>query len=534
MVAVADNGPDKKRVSTGSRRWRRARQVVQVLALLLFFYLLLGTRQAGTTALPHDIFFRLDPLVGISTMLASRQWVPALAVGGVTLLLTLVLGRFWCGWLCPLGTILDWTPARRPHRRRSDTAGHWKYVKYLVLSITLLSAALGSLTILVLDPITLLFRTVSNALLPAFSTVVTTVEGWLYRMEPLQAAVEWLDGLVRGWLLTEQAFFIPGLLLIAVLAGVLALNAIRRRFWCRYICPLGALLGLFSRFAWLRHFVDEGKCTSCRRCALSCPMGAIDPERGFAASAAECTMCLDCAEACPAGVIAFRGQKVHHAIPHFQPSRRQLFASLGVVAIGTALLKTTTLFRSKNPMLVRPPGVQEEELLSKCVRCGECTRVCPTGGLQPSLTTAGWEGLWTPVLVSRFGYCDYSCNSCGQVCPTGAIPRLPLDVKRLAVIGLAVIDEERCLPYAEGKPCIVCEEMCPVPEKAIQLDEESVVNEHGETVILQYPRVIRHLCIGCGICEYQCPLEGEAAIRVYAPGEAPPHEQPQQRRRGQQ
>ena len=533
MVAVADNGPDVKGASTGWQRWRRARQVIQVLVLLLFFYLLLGTRQGSTTVLPHDIFFRTDPLVGISAMLAGRQWIPALAVGGVTLLLALLLGRFWCSWLCPMGTVLDWTPARRPRRGRSDTAGRRKNIKYLVLLITILSASLGSLTILVLDPVTLLFRTVSNALLPAFSLAVTTVEGWLYKIEPLQPAVEWLDGLVRGWLLTEQAFFIPGLLLIGVFAGVLALNAIRRRFWCRFLCPLGALLGLVSRFTWLRYSVDEGKCISCGRCALSCPTGAIDPENGFVASMAECTMCLDCAEACPTGAIDFHGQRIRPAVPQFQPSRRRLFASVGVVVAGTALLKATNLFRSKNPMLVRPPGVNEEELLSQCVRCGECTRVCPTGGLQPSLTAAGWEGLWTPVLVSRFGYCDYSCNSCGQVCPTGAIPGLSLEDKRLEVIGIAVIDEEHCLPFAEGKPCIVCEEMCPVPQKAVRLTEATVVNEYGQTVILQQPRVIRHQCIGCGICEYQCPLEGEAAIRVYAPDEAPQHGQPQQRRQGQ-
>ena len=529
---MADNGRDVKKALTGWQRWRQARRVTQVLALLLFFYLLLGTSQTGTTVLPHDMFFRADPLVGISTMLAGRQWVPALAVGGITLLLSLLLGRFWCSWLCPLGTVLDWIPARHPRRER-NTAGRRKNIKYLVLTITILSASLGSLTILVLDPVTLLFRTMSSALLPAFSVAVTAIEGWLYGMEPLQPAVEWLDGLVRGWLLTEQAFFIPGLLLIGVFAGVLALNAVRRRFWCRYICPLGALLGLTSRFTWLRHIVDEEKCISCGRCALSCPTGAIDPENGFSAGMAECTMCLDCVEACPTGAIAFQGQRIHPAVPQFQPSRRRLFASVGAVVAGTALLKATNFFPSKNPMLVRPPGALEEELLSKCVRCGECMRVCPTGGLQPSLAAAGWEGLWTPVLVSRFGYCDYSCNSCGRVCPAGAIPRLSLEEKRLQVMGTAIIDRERCLPYAEGKPCIVCEEMCPVPQKAIRLSEEPVVNEHGETVVLQQPRVIWHQCIGCGICEYQCPLEGEAAIRVYAPDEALPQGQPQQRRRGQ-
>ena len=525
---MADNGPDDRKPTSG---WRRARQLVQVLALGLFLYLLLATRQEGTTVLPHDTFFRIDPLAGLSTMLAGRQWVPALAIGGITLLLAIALGRSWCGWLCPLGTILDWTPARRPRGERSNTAGRWREAKTLVLVVVLSSAALGSLTLVVLDPITLLFRTVSNALLPAFNVVVTAVEGWLYSMDPLKPAVEWLDGLVRGWLLTEQPFFLPGFALLAAFAGVLALNAVRPRFWCRYLCPLGGLLGLFSRIAWLRQAVDAGKCISCRRCSSSCPTGAIDPERGFVANSAECTLCLDCARECPVGAISFRGQGLRSAVPRFEPSRRRFFGFLGIAAAATALLKVTTVAATKNPFLVRPPGTREEELLSECIRCGECTRVCPTGGLQPSLTTAGLAGLWTPVLVSRHGYCDYSCNSCGQVCPTGAIPKLSLDAKRREIIGLAAIDEERCLPFAEGTPCIVCEEMCPIPEKAIRLTEESVVNRQGERVVVQQPRVIPRLCIGCGICEYQCPLEGEAAIRVYAPGMAPEHT-PQRLQRG--
>jgi Pyruvate/2-oxoacid:ferredoxin oxidoreductase delta subunit len=141
--------------------------------------------------------------------------------------------------------------------------------------------------------------------------------------------------------------------------------------------------------------------------------------------------------------------------------------------------------------------------------------------LQPSLFEAGWEGLWTPVLVSRLGYCAYSCNACGQVCPTGAIPSLPLDEKRKAVIGLAYIDKNRCIPWADGRGCIVCEEMCPVPEKAIVLEEKDVVNPDGEKATVRLPSVIRKRCIGCGICETKCPVNGDAAIRVYVSGELP-------------
>lgn len=203
----------------------------------------------------------------------------------------------------------------------------------------------------------------------------------------------------------------------------------------------------------------------------------------------------------------------------YDPSRRLALASLGTAILGVGLLRTTATAGRENRLLIRLPGARENRLLSKCIRCGECMKVCPTSGLQPTLPTAGWEGLWTPVLVPRLGYCDYSCNSCGQACPTEAIPRLSLDEKRQTVIGLAYIDQNRCIPWADGQDCIVCEEMCPVPDKAIWLDDQTVVGPDGETATVRRPHVIRDLCIGCGICEAKCPLNGEAAIRVYVPNE---------------
>jgi ferredoxin len=138
-------------------------------------------------------------------------------------------------------------------------------------------------------------------------------------------------------------------------------------------------------------------------------------------------------------------------------------------------------------------------------------KVCPTSGLQPAVLEAGLEGVWTPQLVSRLGYCDYGCNACGQVCPSGAIPPLDLARKRQTHIGVAVVDRNRCLPWADGIPCIVCEEMCPVPQKAVELQ----TGEGSGDDEIQKPIVIADLCIGCGICQYQCPVEGESAIRVY-------------------
>jgi ferredoxin len=201
----------------------------------------------------------------------------------------------------------------------------------------------------------------------------------------------------------------------------------------------------------------------------------------------------------------------------YDPSRRQALLALGTAIAGISLLRSDLVAKRDASQLVRPPGARENDLLSKCIRCAECSRACPTSAIQPAIAEAGLEGLWTPVLVPRIGYCDYSCNACGQVCPVQAIPPLSLVKKRQQVIGKAYIDRDRCIPWSDEEPCGVCEEMCPVPEKAITLDEVEMQNAEGDSVTLQRPRVVRQQCIGCGICEYQCPLNGQAAIRVFVP-----------------
>lgn len=151
-------------------------------------------------------------------------------------------------------------------------------------------------------------------------------------------------------------------------------------------------------------------------------------------------------------------------------------------------------------------------------------RICPTSALQLALTEANWDGFWTPVLVPRIGYCDYGCNFCGQVCPVEAIPNLTLPEKQVQVMGKAEIDRVRCLAWGLNQNCVVCEEMCPLPRKAIHFAGEGEgggLGKHGQgegagtgSTLVPRPVVSRELCIGCGICENKCPVEGVAAIRL--------------------
>jgi polyferredoxin len=93
-------------------RWRRVRQAVQILAFALYVYLLFAALQRRAAFPLADLFFRLNPLVALSAMIADRAWIPRLALALITLALTLLLGRAWCGWICPLGTLLEWVRFR--------------------------------------------------------------------------------------------------------------------------------------------------------------------------------------------------------------------------------------------------------------------------------------------------------------------------------------------------------------------------------------------------------------------------------------
>ena len=198
-----------------------------------------------------------------------------------------------------------------------------------------------------------------------------------------------------------------------------------------------------------------------------------------------------------------------------------MVASLAAGVFTPLVLPTRPLARHADPLLIRPPGaLSEDAFLGRCVRCGECMKVCIGNALHATWLESGLEGIFTPRLLSRVGYCEYNCTLCGQVCPTGAIKKLTRQEKHAAVIGRAYFDKNRCLPYAEGIPCIVCEEHCPTPDKAIKFREAEVLNSKGKLVRLVQPYVIAELCIGCGICENKCPVHGASAVIVTSEGES--------------
>ena len=365
-----------------ARRWRLWRRSSQGAFLALF----LGTVVLSCRwSLPWagGLFLRLDALAGLVTMLAGRGFPPAFLPSLSLLLLTLLLGRVWCGWICPLGTLLEWTGRRRASLRLHPV---WPRVKYGLLLALVAGASLGVSGLLLLDPLALLERGLVGIGRPVLKTLLGDERS--------------------PW---QPAEVTPSFLLV----GLLALNLLFPRLWCRALCPLGALLAWLSRPVGLRRRVGE-KCIGCGECAARCPMGAVQEETGESRPG-ECILCLECVD-CPQGATGWRW------LPPGRPaavdlSRRAVLLALGSGLLLGLLLRLERAWNRKSPRLLRPPGAVEEEVLAHCLRCGTCLAACPTGALRPAFLESGVEGLWTPLFVPRLGYCRYLCNACGQACP---------------------------------------------------------------------------------------------------------------------
>ncbi len=511
--------------------WRWGRRAVQLALLVLFLFLFRRTEYTGADQLSgtEHLFFHLDPLAVLAPMLGAREFVPplwpALAVVG----LTIVLGRFFCGWVCPLGTLLDiFDRVLRPIVRRTNRfqgAAFQKNTRYVILIAVLLAGALSFPLVGFVQPFAILMRGLTFWGDAVFYHGAEGVLNWLGDGSTAQTVATF----VRERLLPfrPMVFHLAGVA-AAMLAAIFLLEFIARRFWCRYLCPSGALLGLLASRPLLKR-TPRGVCKSCGLCATDCRMNALDPVSGLAPR--DCTLCMDCAADWSKGIARFRFKLGSQNQPRpVDLSRRGVLAGIaaGAVIPGAALAARAGRPASVPPQLLRPPGADGDEkaFLNLCIRCGECMKVCPTNVLQPAIFESGVEGLFSPRLVPRLlfeqSYCEYSCTLCGQVCPTGALPRLTEEQKHRRPIGKAYFDHSRCLPWAENTPCIRCEEMCPTPDKAIKiLNTFTVKGPNGEDLEIQQPYIDRDLCVGCGICESNCPIDGPSAVQVWrvdAPG----------------
>lgn len=518
----------KKFAHLKSRSWQKSlrltniRIVSQMVFLSLFMLSLWASWTSRIANFPVSRLLELDPLVMISTFISTGYVYRYLGYATLLVLLTLIWGRVFCNWICPYGSLhqfIGWlftirNAKQRIHRNRYHPAF---FFKYGVLTATLILAALGSLQIGLLDPICLLYRSFTVALIPLFDSLLGLVDLSTWQFKPS---------------LTESRVFFGVFGVGLLFLTLIALNIFIPRFFCRLLCPLGAFLGVLSRWAIFRINRDVKKCTDCNLCLTRCE-GASDPQSTLRLS--ECFGCMNCLDDCPEDALAFTARHLDKQVVHTTPdfSKRQLMFSSLAGGLIYPLLKQNAGQQDHyyRPSLIRPPGSTEESLfLKKCIKCDQCINVCPTNVLQPAtLVQGGIEGLWTPVMNFNISHCQLKCTLCSEVCPTGAITQISA-AQKLGLgdyqipgpirLGTAFFDRGRCLPHAMEIPCVVCQEVCPVAPKAIGTKDEEIINAFGKTVILNKPFMIPDLCIGCGLCQAECPVRDQRAVYVTAIGES--------------
>ena len=489
------------------------RTFIQALSLFVFSVLFFFFANYKLPEwLPADIYLRLDPLLGLSAILAGREFIGRALWSFLLIGATLVVGRFFCAYVCPMGAAIDFLDPLFWHKKvRSGLKKElaWRRVKFFFLILFLSSSAAGLTLAYLLDPLPFLTRFYTFFLYPL---VITLINLFLDLFRPIFQALGWMDLSYQHY--TQPVFYMV-LLTFLIFSGVIFLNRISPRFWCRYLCPLGALLSLMSPLGFFKRRVSP-ECNECLKCVKTCPMGAIeqDPKK---TRLAECIQCRTCAMVCPKEAIAFpalpssiRAHQLGGEYSSVDLTRRGFLYSF-TGGLATAFLVdrppfTPTLGKQQ---IIRPPGaLPESEFLRTCIRCGECMKSCVTNTLQPSFWESGLSGLWSPRMDPRFAACEQSCNVCGKVCPTQAIRSLSLEEKTHAKVGTAILHKERCLVWAQDKLCLICDEICPYNAIVFRTVDG-----------YRRPVVIASKCNGCGFCEQRCPVGGTSAIVVVPDGE---------------
>ncbi len=365
--------------------------------------------------------------------------VIAIALFALITVFTLIFGRFYCSMLCPFGILQELTNLiylkLRPKKLPNIEYIKPKPIKYFISALSLGFLAGGSaLLIRYIDPYTMFGSFISRTL---YGTIFTIV--------------------------------------------VLALVFYKNRFFCTSICPVGAFLGILSKFSLFKIHINDN-CVQCGMCARYCPSKCIDKENKDVKNE-NCVKCLKCTSVCPKGAIKY-GFKIQK--PKFNSLRRKSLISIGVLGIFAGAyamgVKLSKELYSKIKNVILPPGAKNPQTMAnKCLNCNLCINNCPNG----ILVKADSEFPVVHVDYSKGKhFCHYNCNKCSQACPSGAINKISLEEKQNLRIAMASINES-CIC------CLKCVKIC--PKGAIEI-KDGIAKADGTK------------CIGCGVCASVCPM----------------------------
>ena len=450
------------------------------------------------------------------TWLPKMQLLEAvLALNVVALLIlvvmTLVFGRIYCSIICPLGIMQDifgWLGKRaKKNRYTYSKAKTWLRIFFFIAMF--MAVLLG-------------MSTVVQLLAPysAFGRIVTSLLQPLWKMgnNVLATIAERSD---------SYAFYhvetgVPNMTVVTAIAVVtlvaLAVLAWRNgRTYCNTICPVGTLLGMLSRFSFLKIQFDTGKCRNCSMCSKNCKASCID-YKTHSVDATRCVVCGDCIASCKFGALRYskfetRTSENSHSSENGRRSFLFTSALLTTVAMAQEAKKTDgglaeiqdKVAPERQTPLTPPGSLSAENMARHCTGCQLCVSECPNRVLRPG---TDWTSLMQPTMSYELGYCRPECTRCSEVCPAGAIKPIRHEDKASTQIGHAVGIKKNCIPLTDGVECGNCARHCPVG--AIEMVPADPDDEEGAYV----PAVNEARCIGCGACENLCPARPFSAIYV--------------------
>lgn len=427
------------------------KQIMKRINKLYLIRLITALAVAGLSVAAFAGFYFINvfdiQLVSLWQRLLVDFSVFAAVLMGLLLIFTLLFGRVYCSTVCPLGLYQELlTLIFRRKKLKVKESGKWfVFAKYL-LAAAVFGALCGSSAILVkfIDPYSL------------FGSAATGVT----------------LGTAAACLLVPLVWF-------------------KGRFFCTCICPVGTVLGLISKFAVNKIYIENDKCISCGLCAAKCPSDCINFKDKKVDNEA-CVKCFKCLSSCGKGALHYGIDKGKTNNPPFNPVRRKLIIGAVAAAVfagafkGSAELKNKITAKIKGVILPAGAG-NAKEFANCCLNCNLCVQNCPMKILKKA------DKDFSAVHIDfSDSFCDYNCNECMKACPSGAIKRLSLAEKQKTQIAVAKVNSEMCIG------CGLCVMTC--PKKAITKTDENISMVHQD------------MCIGCGACKIACPV---SAIEVF-------------------
>ena len=456
--------------------------------------------------------------------MAKVQFLPAVlalnvAVVAVLLALTLMLGRVYCSVICPLGVmqdIISWVHGKTNKKNRFrfswSPAKNWLRYGMLALFIILLVAGVNS-AVALLAPYSAYGRIASSLLAPIYQWG-NNFFAWIAEKADSYAFYS-----TEVWLRSLPTFIVA--LVTFVVIFVLAWK--NGRTWCNTICPVGTVLGFFSRFSVFAPVIDTEKCRNCGLCGKQCKASCINTKE-HEIDYSRCVACMDCIDTCKDGAIHYAYRYAKKAEGKTQEAKqgvdagRRAFVTSAVIASSAAALKAqeikvdgglAEIERAQKPErktpIVPAGAVSLKHFSQHCTACQLCVSNCPNQVLRPSTSLLTFM---QPEMSFERGYCRPECTNCSEVCPAGAIRPVTIEEKSSIQIGHAVINLDNCVVNTDGVKCGNCARHCPAG--AIRL----VHKNPDDPKSLMIPTVDESRCIGCGACENLCPARPFSAIHI--------------------